>query len=182
MSTTDRNAALDALLLQAEVERFFSAEAELLDERRFDAWLDLLHEDIRYWMPIARNVRFDQPALEYTQTGVEANWFDEGKDILRKRVQQIQGGDHWAEEPRSRTTHLVANIRVESVEGDDITVKSRFVVCAYRLQHDFDLFIGKRIDVLRRETGGEAGGLKVLRRTIYLDQSVLLSRNLTTFF
>ena len=26
------------------------------------------------------------------------------------------------------------------------------------------------------------GALKVLRRTIYLDQSVLLSRNLTTFF
>jgi hypothetical protein len=46
------------------------------------------------------------------------------------------------------------------------------------LEHDVDLFIGKRVDVLRRE----ADGLKVLRRTIYLDQSVLLSRNLTTFF
>jgi hypothetical protein len=40
------------------------------------------------------------------------------------------------------------------------------------------LFIGKRVDVLRREQRA----LKVLRRTIYLDQSVLLSRNLTTFF
>ena len=178
MTALDRNVALDALLLQAEVERFFSAEAELLDERRFGVWLDLLHDDIRYWMPIARNVRFDQPALEYTREGQEANWFDEGKDILRKRVQQIEGGDHWAEEPRSRTTHLVANVRIEAVDGADITAKSRFVVCAYRLEHDVDLFIGKRIDVLRRE----AGALKVLRRTIYLDQSVLLSRNLTTFF
>jgi 3-phenylpropionate/cinnamic acid dioxygenase small subunit len=178
MTALDRNAALDALLLQAEVERFFSAEAELLDERQFGAWLDLLHEDLRYWMPIARNVRFDQPALEYTREGQEANWFDEGKDILRKRVQQIEGGDHWADEPRSRTTHLVANVRIEAVDGADITAKSRFVVCAYRLEHDVDLFIGKRVDVLRRE----AGALKVLRRTIYLDQSVLLSRNLTTFF
>ena len=41
-----------------------------------------------------------------------------------------------------------------------------------------DVFIGKRVDVLRRS--GDA--LQVLRRTIYLDQSVLLSRNLTTFF
>lgn len=178
MTPADRTQALDAILLEAEIARFFSAEAELLDERRFDAWLDLLHEDLRYWMPIARNVRFNQPEREYTRGGSEANWFDEGKDTLRKRVQQIQGGDHWAEEPRSRTTHLVANVRVDGVDGTDITAKSRFVVCAFRLEHDVDLFIGKRIDVLRREQGG----LKVLRRTIYLDQSVLLSRNLTTFF
>jgi 3-phenylpropionate/cinnamic acid dioxygenase small subunit len=98
--------------------------------------------------------------------------------VLAKRVQQIQGGDHWAEEPRSRTTHLVANVRIDKTEGPDITVKSRFMACAYRLDHDFDLFIGKRVDVLRREHGK----LKVLRRTVYLDQSVLLSRNLTTFF
>jgi 3-phenylpropionate/cinnamic acid dioxygenase small subunit len=178
MTLIDRADALEALLLQAEVERFFSAESELLDERRFDEWLDLLHEDIRYWMPIARNMRYDEPELEYTRAGSEANWFDEGKDILRKRVQQIQGGDHWAEEPRSRTTHLVANIRVESVDGPDITTKSRFIVCSNRLEHDVELFVGKRLDVLRREHGS----IKVLRRTIYLDQSVLLSRNLTTFF
>jgi 3-phenylpropionate/cinnamic acid dioxygenase small subunit len=178
MTSLDRANALDALLLQADIERFFSAEAELLDERRFDEWLNLLHEDLRYWMPIARNVRFDRPELEYTREHSEASWFDEGKDILRKRVLQVQGGDHWAEEPRSRTTHLVANVRVESTNGPDITAKCRFVVCAYRLEHDVDLFIGKRVDVLRRENGS----LKVLRRTIYLDQSVLLSRNLTTFF
>jgi len=178
MSSVDRTAALDALLLQAEVERFFSAEAELLDERRFGEWLDLLHEDIRYWMPIARNASFDRPELEYTRETSEASWFDEGKDTLRKRVAQLQSGDHWAEEPRSRTTHLVANVRIATTDGADITAKCRFVVCAYRLEHDVDLFIGKRADVLRREHDA----LKVLRRAIYLDQSVLLSRNLTTFF
>jgi 3-phenylpropionate/cinnamic acid dioxygenase small subunit len=178
MTLIDRTSALDAILLEAEIGRFFSAEAELLDERRFGEWLDLLHEDLRYWMPIARNMRFDRPEHEYTRERSEANWFDEGKDTLRKRVQQIQSGDHWAEEPRSRTTHLVANVRIDGTDGVDITAKSRFVVCAYRLEHDVDLFIGKRIDVLRREQGA----LKVLRRTVYLDQSVLLSRNLTTFF
>ena len=178
MTPADRTRALEAILLEAEIARFFSTEAELLDERRFEEWLNLLHEDLRYWMPIARNVRFDRLEHEYTREHSEANWFDEGKDTLRKRVQQIQGGDHWAEEPRSRTTHLVANVRIDGTDGTDITAKSRFVVCAYRLEHDFDLFIGKRVDVLRREQGI----LKVLRRAIYLDQSVLLSRNLTTFF
>ena len=178
MTSIDRTKALDAILLKGEVERLFCVEAQLLDERRFDEWLDLLHEDVRYWMPIARNVRFDRPEDEYTRAHSEANWFDEGKDTLRKRVQQIQGGDHWAEEPRSRTTHLVANVNVEGTDGPEIEVKSRFIVCANRLEHDVDLFVGKRVDVLRRENGK----LKVWRRTIYLDQSVLLSRNLTTFF
>jgi len=169
--------ALDELLLQAEVDRFFALEYELLDERRFDAWLDLLHDDLRYRMPMARNVPFDEPEREYAGTD-EANWFDEGKETLRKRVQQIASGDHWAEEPRSRTTHLLANVRIERVDGDEITAKSRFVVCACRLEHDVDVFIGKRVDVLRRD----GAGLRILQRTIQLDQSVLLARNLTTFF
>ena len=63
----DRNRALDAILLEAEIDRFFSNECELLDERHFDQWLDLLHEDLRYWMPIARNVKFDRPEAEYTR-------------------------------------------------------------------------------------------------------------------
>lgn len=58
---TGNDRALDVLLLEAEVARFFSVEAELLDERRFEEWLELLHPDIRYWMPMARNVRFDRP-------------------------------------------------------------------------------------------------------------------------
>jgi len=178
VTIADQTNAIEALLLQAEAERLFSIESELLDERRFQEWLALLHDDIRYCMPIARNVRFDLSRLEYTREGSEACWFDEGKDNLRKRVQQIEGGDHWAEEPRSRTTHLVANVRIERTEGPDITVKSRFAVAAHRLEHESDLFVGKRIDVLRRELGQ----LKVLRRTIYLDQSVLLSKNLSTFF
>lgn len=178
MSANETAIGLDLLLIEAEIARLFSAEAELLDERRFDEWLDLLHDDIRYSMPIARNVRFDRPETEYTLAGSEACWFDEDKEILRKRVRQIQGGDHWAEEPRSRTTHLVANVRIDRRDDPDVTAKSRFMVSSCRLDHDFDLFVGRRVDVLRRENGG----LKVLRRTIYLDQSVLLSRKLTTFF
>jgi 3-phenylpropionate/cinnamic acid dioxygenase small subunit len=178
MTPVDHAAALEALFLQAEVERFFGVEAELLDERRFDEWLELLDEDVRYWMPIARNVRFDQPEREYTREHSEASWFDEGKDILRKRVLQIQGGDHWAEEPRSRTTHLVANVRIEAADDAQVTAKSRFIVCAHRLEHEVEFFAGKRVDVLRRE----ARNFKLLRREIYLDQSVLLSRSLTTFF
>jgi 3-phenylpropionate/cinnamic acid dioxygenase small subunit len=171
------NEALVAqLVLQREVEALLTHEAELLDERRYDEWLELFAEDVRYWMPMARNVAFDNGDSEYTRERAEANWFDEGKAELRNRVLQLQGGDHWAEEPRSRTTHVVANIRIAEVRDRELTVHSRFVVCQNRLEQE-DLFVGKRIDVLRR-----GATLQVAHRTIYLDQSVLLSKSLTTFF
>lgn len=31
-----------------EIQQFLHLEADLLDDRRYDEWLDLLHEDIRY--------------------------------------------------------------------------------------------------------------------------------------
>lgn len=173
----DQNALLGELFLQREVEALFTKEAELLDERRYDEWLDLLADDVRYWMPIARNVAHDDPDSEYTRERAEASWFDEGKADLRSRVLQLQSGDHWAEEPRSRTTHVVANVRIAGVGDRELTVHSRFVVYQNRLEHDVDLFVGKRIDILRR-----APSLQVAHRTIYLDQSVLLSKSLTTFF
>src|SRR5260370_37861641 len=33
-----------------EVEQFLYREARLLDERRFHEWLELVSDDVRYWM------------------------------------------------------------------------------------------------------------------------------------
>lgn len=170
-------AQLAQLLLQREVEAFYTREAELLDDRRFTEWLDLFAADVRYWMPIARNVAFDRPRDEYTRERTDANWFDEGKDDLSKRVQQIEGGDHWAEEPRSRTTHAVTNVDIAEIRGDELTVRSRFIVSQLRGDSEHNLFVGKRVDVLRRGTT-----LQVAHRSIFLDQSVLRAKGLTTFF
>ena len=171
-------AAIEQLLLQREVEEFFATESELLAERRFDEWLDLFSEDARYWMPIARNTPFEEPEREYSREQSDVSWFDEGKNELRSRVLQIRSGDHWAEEPRSRTTHLVANVRVTARTGTELTVKSRFVVCQNRLARDIDVFIGKRIDRIVRRGPSFA----IVHRSIQLDQNVLLSKYLTTFF
>ncbi|MCI0800050.1 MAG: 3-phenylpropionate dioxygenase, partial [Chloroflexi bacterium] len=84
------------LLLKDEIEQFLYHEAEILDNRRFADWLDLLEEDIRYWMPISRNVKFGESEREYTREGLDISWFDEGKDTLTRRVNQILTGIHWA--------------------------------------------------------------------------------------
>ena len=132
---------------------------------------------IGVWMPIARNVAFDRPEHEYTRERADANWFDEGKEDLSKRVQQILGGDHWAEEPRSRTIHAVTNVNIAANAGSELVVHSRIIVSQHRQDDDIASFVGKRVDRLRRTPA-----LQVAHRTIYINQSVLLAKGLTTFF
>ena len=73
------------LLLTQEIAQFLYTEAEILDERQYDEWLNLLADDIRYWMPIRRNVKYGDTTREFTRET------DVGKreDTLRRT------GDGW---------------------------------------------------------------------------------------
>jgi len=170
------------LLLTQEIAQFLYTEAEILDERQYDEWLDLLADDIRYWMPMRRNVKYGDTTREFTRETDDINWFDEGKDTLTRRVRQIQTGIHWAEEPRSRITHMVSNVQLltatsHAVVAGELAVKSRFLIYRNRVETETDVLVGKREDTLRR-TGD---GWLIARRKIILDQNVLLSKNLTFF-
>lgn len=171
------------LELAYEIEQFLFAEADLLDDRKFTEWLELFTDDVRYWMPLVRNVRVSVGASELTREREDAAWMDEGKETLGQRVRQLMTGIHWAEEPRSRMSHVVSNIRILKAEPDyarpsSVEVRCRFIVYRNRLQDEVDIFVGKRNDTLCRHEDG----WKIRRREIFLDQSVLLAKNLTTFF
>jgi 3-phenylpropionate/cinnamic acid dioxygenase small subunit len=179
----DLSEALTSVVLKQEVEAFLYHEAELLDERRYEEWLELLADDVRYWMPMRRNVKFGELEREFTREGQDINWFDEGKDTLTRRVQQILTGVHWAEEPLSRICHMVSNMQILQVrpsvlEPLEVTVKCRFLIYRNRVETETDILVGKREDVLRRVSGQ----WKIAQRKIILDQNVLLAKNLTFFF
>ena len=167
------------LQLKHEAEEFLFLEADLLDQRRFAEWLDLLTEDLVYFMPIRRNVKHGQHAAhENTREGEDISWFDEDKWTLAKRVEQIQTGVHWAEEPLSRVCHMVSNVRILEHRSDqEIVVGSRFLVYQNRNEYENYTLVGKRTDTLRKL----GGAWKLARREILLDQSVLLAKNLTVF-
>jgi 3-phenylpropionate/cinnamic acid dioxygenase small subunit len=174
---------LARLLIRQEVEDFLYREADLLDERRYQEWLELFTEDARYWMPMRRNVPRDEPEREFTREGTDVNWFDEGKETLTRRVKQILTGVHWAEEPPSRICHMVSNVEILTMSPAgpspaEVGVKSRFLIYRNRVETETDLLVGKREDVLRRVNGH----WRIARRKIVLDQSVLLAKNLTFFF
>ncbi len=181
-------ARLAYLSLMREIEDFLHHEAELLDERRFEAWLELLTDDIHYWMPLRKNMAFEDRERDITAED-DVAWIDDDKATLAKRVRQILTGIHWAEEPLSRASHLVTNIsladqaafRADPVsayaEGAMLKIKCRFLVHRNRLETETDFLVGRREDTLRRVKGE----LRVARRKIIIDQSVLLAKNLTIF-
>jgi 3-phenylpropionate/cinnamic acid dioxygenase small subunit len=180
---TDWREDIAYILLKQQIEEFLYHEAELLDERRFEDWLALLADDVRYWMPMRRNVKFGELEREFTREGQDINWFDEGKETLTRRVQQILTGVHWAEEPLSRLCHIVSNIQLLHVtpsvlEPAEVTVKCRFLIYRNRVETETDLLVGKREDVLCRADGQ----WKICQRKIVLDQNVLMAKNLTFFF
>jgi 3-phenylpropionate/cinnamic acid dioxygenase small subunit len=174
---------LARLLLRQEIEEFLYREAELLDERRYEDWLELIADDVRYWMPMRRNVKVGESQREFTRADHDINWFDEGRETLERRVKQIMTGIHWAEEPVSRITHIVSNVQLLDAapsleEAADVTVKCRFLIYRNRVETETDILVGKREDRLRRTNAG----WQLARRKIILDQNVLLTKNLTFFF
>ena len=173
----DENAVAKLLLLN-EVTDFLYREANLLDERRYDEWLGLLADDYEYSVPLRMNVHYDDVAeREDTKAGAEICWFDEGKATAELRVAQLATGQHWAEEPVSRVSHMVTNVRLESSELPEVDVSCRFIVYRNRVADETDFLVGRRRDRLRKT----ADGWRVARRQLLLDQSVLLAKNLSIF-
>jgi 3-phenylpropionate/cinnamic acid dioxygenase small subunit len=176
--------------LLREVEQFLYREARLLDERRFEAWLALFTDDLRYWMPV-RTTRYprrsqaiavldpDRQIEEELGTPRDLAIFDETKETLARRIARLDTGMAWAEDPPSRTRHIVSNVEVEPAETvDEVTAYSNFVVYRNRGETEQDFYVGARRDTLRRVEGA----WKIARRTIILDQNVLLAKNVSVFF
>lgn len=169
--------------LRAELEDVLYTEAELLDERRFDEWLEYLADDIVYFVPMRRNVAVGTGGeREQTREGTDMSWFEDDKWTLTKRVEQIATGVHWAEEPVSRTTHVVTGVQVVAAtpsvaEAAEAVVRCRFIVYQNRVEYEEYFFVGKRTDTLRRVDGR----WRLARREVTLDQNVLLAKNLTVF-
>ena len=173
-----------------DVERFLYREARLLDERRFHEWLALFTDDVRYWMPMRSN-RYPKISKaivildpdRYSEADLtrddELAILDETKETLSRRIARLDTGMAWAEDPPSRTRHIITNIEVEPGDAaSELKVFSNFLVYRSRAETEQDFYVGARQDVLRQVNGA----WKIARRKIILDQNVLLAKNVSIFF
>lgn len=161
-----------------EVSQFYYLEAEFLDDGRFADWLEMLADDVHYWAPTRTNRLRRQQALSVSAPG-EAAFYDETKDSLAWRIRRYDSGMAWAEDPPSRTRHLVSNVSVRLRSDDLLQARSAFLVYRNRLHTETDIYAGGRTDVLRRVG---VHGFEVVKRTILFEQNVLLMKNISTFF
>ena len=182
--TTQSSVAVQSLVspdTQHEIEQFLYYEARLLDEWRWRQWFDLLSDDIRYWLPTRKNRLRAQDFSHEVPDEVEVAYLDENKQSLEGRVVQLESGKHWAEDPPSRTRRLITNVWISDVHEDNgvdaYDVRSYFLCYRNRLENEVDLWAGVRDDVLRKS----ATGYEIAKRTILLDQNVVLSKHLSVF-
>ena len=173
-----------------QVEQFLYREARLLDDRQLRQWLDLLTDDIKYWMPIRSNrypvnskaisildgSRYEEDDLSKED---ELALMDENKDSLQRRVDRLDTGMAWAEDPPSRTRHFVSNVEVQPGDREgELKVYSNFIMYRTRAETEQDFYVGSREDVLRR-VGDD---FRIAYRKVTLDQNVLLAKNVSNFF
>ena len=150
-------------------------EAYLLDAQRYEDWLALTTDDIRYFMPVrvttALGAGFDcAPGMAH---------FDEDKYSLGRRVARFQTEHAWTEDPPSRLRHHVTNVRTFATEDPDHLIADSGVLL-YRSRGDVReaaVLSAGREDLLRRS----AGTWRLARRTILVDDSVLRTQNLAIF-
>jgi 3-phenylpropionate/cinnamic acid dioxygenase small subunit len=130
--------------LQQEVEQFLYRQAELLDTKQWQAWIDLFADDGVYWMPA-------DPAHKHWD-GVPSI-FAEDKNLMNVRMKRVLHPDAWSQRPLWATNHVVSNTIIESYESDELIVRSRFHMMELR-RDDVRHFAGAYRHHLRKTADG----------------------------
>ena len=164
-----------------QAHQFLVDEAYLLDAQQYEAWLDTLTDDVRYVMPVrvttARGAGFDtSPGMAH---------FDEDKYSLSQRVARFATEHAWTEDPPSRLRHFITNVRTfecdDPDDGEHLIVESAELLFRSRGDVNESALVSCGREDLLRWSDGSQRTLKLARRRIFVDESVLRMQNLAVF-
>ena len=103
---------------QHEVEQFLYRQADLLDSKRWQDWIDLFAKDGVYWMP---------PDPSYKTWDGTPAIFAEDKNLMNVRMKRVLHPDAWSQRPLWGTNHVVSNVVVDGKSRNgNLIVRSRF--------------------------------------------------------
>lgn len=158
---------------QQSVERFLYREADLLDSFELETWLDLLTPEFTLTVPVQTT---REPGAEESNFSDVSNYMKEDYAMIRERVGRLSKEYAWSENPRSRIRHVLGNVQILADNGDELTVSNnQHVYRSYGDTPDHDLLSARRETVLRPTDDA----FEIDERTVYLDHSILNTRNLT---
>ena len=131
---------------QRAVEQFLYRQAELLDRKAWDGFIDLFAEDGIYWAPASPE--------QTTGEGVPSIFYED-RNLMRVRMKRVTHPHAWSQAPDWGTNHLVSNV---VIEGEDpktgaLVVRSRFHMMEFRRDTSRH-FAGSYVHHLRRARDG----------------------------
>lgn len=152
-------------------------EARLLDQERYGDWLAQLADDVRYRLPLAaRRFRTDRSAALAEGPGYV---FDDDKARLGLRVQRLESGLVWAEDPRNAVRRIVSNVEIYRGDApDEAHVFSVIEIHRSRIDAQQRRLTAGRTDRWRLEHGQ----WRLVARDIAFDHPVVIDSNLNVFF
>jgi 3-phenylpropionate/cinnamic acid dioxygenase small subunit len=129
-----------------DIEAFIHDEVRLLDDRRFEDWMDLFAEDGIYWVPTT-------PAQANPERTVSL--FYDDKSAMKARIVRLRHPRIYVQTPPSRTRHLVSGFRFEKadVPPGECVVSSNFMMLEYRPGYEQRVFGGQFLHRLRFPEG-----------------------------
>lgn len=110
------------LFTRSEAEDFLFMQAEYLDTRNFEEWLSLFTIDSQYWIP-ARPIDTDPDQ--------EISFLFDDFPMMVARSERLLAAGTAGQQPITRSSHIIGNVRVELVDGETI-IHSRFHVTQFR--------------------------------------------------
>jgi 3-phenylpropionate/cinnamic acid dioxygenase small subunit len=90
-----------------QFELFLIHEGRLLDDRRFEDWMNLFTDDGLYWVPSTPN---------QTDPYKTASLFFDDRELMKTRVDRLGHPRIHIQTPPSRTNHMVSNVIVEEAD------------------------------------------------------------------
>ena len=130
---------------QHAVEQFLYRQADLLDTRQWQQWIDLFAADGVYWMP---------PDASYKTWDGQPAIFAEDRNLMTVRMNRVLHPDAWSQRPLWGTNHVVSNVVIDksSAKGD-LVVRSRFHMMELR-RDDVRHFAGRYTHHLKKAKDG----------------------------
>jgi 3-phenylpropionate/cinnamic acid dioxygenase small subunit len=130
--------------LQREVEQFLYRQAELLDGKHWQAFIDTFDEQGVYWMPV-------KP--EQSEWENSPSIFAEDRLMMEIRKGRVTHPNAWSQAPDWETSHLVSHVVLESAGEQEIVVRSRFHMMELR-RDEIRHFGGRYRHTLVRDAQG----------------------------
>ena len=148
---------------------FVYDEARLIDERRFDNWLELWAADSHYWMP-----------LEPGQTDAElvTSLMYEDAFLRKLRFERLQGARTYSQKPHSRCHHVLQRPFVDLIDhqAGAFATNTSFHYVETRLDDQFLLAATARHELVL-----EDGHLKIKLKRVDLLNSDATFGNIQLF-